>query len=307
MGSKLFMAKAAALLGVAAFSSPALANNSVASNENIKLAPSSAWNIEFAEDACRLSRLFGEGDDKVALVLGRYVPGDWTHMVVAGGPLAGSKRRQEALVQFGPVEGSHEYEPFLGSLGQYEPALIFSGVRFFPSPDDDEGKDPENEVDAQVFKEEFSRDREKAIEWVAIERNGSKRVILELGGFGDAMGAMRRCTDELVTHWGIDVEAHRSLTRAATPSNDIGRWVTPNDYPRNLLAKGYQGMVRFRLSVDEDGKATQCHIQDSTRPEGFDKVVCDTIMSRAAFEPALDKDGNPIRSFYRNTVRFELP
>lgn len=307
MRSKLKILKAAALMGVAAFSSALSAEETKDTENSLKLVPSGPWNIEFAADSCRLSRLFGEGGDQVAFFIERYIPGDAFHMVVAGPPLNGSRFRNETKVQFGPVELEREYEPMVGSLNDYKPALIgglasFDGREPGDDPEPDEPEDPPS-----LFVHEFPPEREAAIEWVSFHRRGGDRVELALPQFGAAMKAMRDCTEELLTHWDIDVEAHRTLQRAATPANNPGDWMNARDYPTGLLRGGYQGIVRFRLSVNEAGEVTECHIQDSTRPAGFDTAVCEKISRRAKFEPALDKDSKPIKSFYRNTVRFEIP
>ena len=52
------------------------------------------------------------------------------------------------------------------------------------------------------------------------------------------------------------------------------------------------------------GKPSACHIQQSASPPEFSKAVCDAMMRRAHFEPALDKDGKPVASYYRSSVIF---
>lgn len=121
------------------------------------------------------------------------------------------------------------------------------------------------------------------------------------------MADLRRCMNELLTHWGIDVERHKSLTRKLVPTDSPGSWLNSRDYPTDLLRDGAQGLVNFRLSVDEKGKVSGCHIQRSTRPEGFDRAVCDALTRRARFEPALDADGNPVNSYFIGSVNFVMP
>ena len=120
------------------------------------------------------------------------------------------------------------------------------------------------------------------------------------------MAAMRRCTDELLTHWGIDLEQHRHLTRGVRPASNPGNWLNSKDYPTKLLRQGMQGIVQIRLSIDERGKPTACHIQQSTRPAEFDAAVCDGLMRRAEFEPALGAEGEPVPSYWHSSVRFEI-
>jgi len=73
------------------------------------------------------------------------------------------------------------------------------------------------------------------------------------------------------------------------------------------MRNGSQGIVNFRLTIGTDGVPTACHIQISTRPEGFEKAVCSGIMKRARFTPARDAKGDPLVSFYVNTVIFNIP
>ena len=41
--------------------------------------------------------------------------------------------------------------------------------------------------------------------------------------------------------------------------------------------------------------------------KGFDDAVCAAMMKRARFDPALDKDAKPIKSYWRTSVRFQMP
>jgi outer membrane biosynthesis protein TonB len=70
------------------------------------------------------------------------------------------------------------------------------------------------------------------------------------------------------------------------------------------LNAGQGAIVNFRLLVDAAGSVTGCFIQQTTRLKEFDDAVCKSISRRAKFDPALDKDGKPILSYYNNTVRF---
>lgn len=107
--------------------------------------------------------------------------------------------------------------------------------------------------------------------------------------------------------WGIDRQTLDTIATHPRPIKSLGTWVLPSDYPSGLQRKGAQGLVQFRLTVDVDGKPSACHIQKSTRPAEFDRAVCKAMMRRARFEPATDKDGNPVAYYWRNAVRFEMP
>ena len=301
-GIRIFASVAASLAAIAA-SVPAIAG------DTLSLAPSSAWHLDYAMDSCRMGRTFGEGDEKIALVIDRYQPGDPMFIALAGDPLKG-RMNERVLMQFGPNEprGAFDYTP--GTYGDFGPALMLNGVRFRPyqwQVDQAEGRKRSNsESPQQTFDEPIHPEREAAIEWLAIEPRKGKRIVLKLGSMGEPMEAMRRCTDELLTHWGIDVERHRNLTRAVEPIGEVGKWIRSSDYPRGLLQKGAQGIIHFRLTTGADGRPMGCHIQMSTRPVGFDEAVCAALMRRAQFLPALDARGEPILSFWRSTARCEI-
>jgi len=200
-----------------------------------------------------------------------------------------------------------------GDMAEFGPAIM-SGMTLLPTARDQRGErpakryDPDEEArNTEIFGQELTADQEATIEWLEVRRGRLRAVRFMLGSMRKPMAAMRACTDELMTHWGIDLDAHRGLTRAAAPKSNPGDWISSRDYPRDLLRKGAQGLVQFRLSISAEGMPTQCHIQQSTRPEGFDKAVCETLMRRARFEPALGANGQPIASFWRSAVRFMMP
>ena len=110
-----------------------------------------------------------------------------------------------------------------------------------------------------------------------------------------------------MTHWGIDVATQSSLRHGPLPTGNPGTWISDNNYPRDLVQNGSQGIVQFRLIVDPTGAPTSCHIQKSTRPVGFDDVVCAAMIRNARFEPAIDAQGKPVTSYFRSSVRFQIP
>jgi TonB family protein len=281
--------------------------------EPLVLKPSSRWHVNYADDSCRMMRMFGEGDEESAFVIERYGPTDSFFMLVGGKPLKAARHVDTAL-RFGPDGYEFDRSTKEGEFGEHSPAVMASGMRLVATPDADEYQsynerfDPEKEAqDTDLFEQEITPEQEAAISWLEIRRGRARPIRLELGSMGPPMEAMRQCIDELLTHWGIDLEAHREITRAVVPKANPARWVRSSDYPLNLVRKGAQGLVQFRLSVGADGVPTQCHIQASTRPEGFDKAVCNALMRRARFEPALDAEGRPIASYWRSAVSFEMP
>lgn len=270
--------------------------------------------MHYDDDSCRLSRTFGEGPDKVAFYLERFAPGDGMTAVLAGRVLDGP-RHHEVFLEFGPNGKRALAGPSYGELGQFNSAMVMTGVRLDPDEAQLENRswrdlklarEQARVMPTDVLYHDISPDREAQIEWLQLERKDARPIRLLLGSMGKPMEAMRACTTDLVNLWGIDVEKHRTLTRSVEPANNPTKWLTPSDYPSELLKAGTEGIVQFRLSVDEEGKPTGCRIQQSTQGAEFDQVVCAALMRRANFKPALDAHGQAIASYFRSAVRFEI-
>lgn len=278
--------------------------------EPLRFAPSSAWHLHYAEDSCRLSRAFGEGSRTVLLTMERFRPGDAFRLVLAGHPLHRANSGDEAKLRFGPAEPEQALEFLGGKVGEL-PALYFQGeMRIAPLTETEEElrKGLERRAKAHLFKAaDLEPKRAEAVEHLYFDAPRLSPMILETGSLGAAFLALERCTDELLTHWGIDVEKHRSLSREATPTGSPGSWLQSSDYPAKAFWRGQQAVVNVRLIVDPQGLVSGCRIQQATQGDGFEEAVCRGLMRRARFEPALDAEGKPISSYYGSSVIFRFP
>ena len=280
-----------------------------AADEPVRLAPSSPWHLDYADDSCRLARQFGTGERTSFLLIERYRPGDSFRLSVVGKSFGAVRSNGEAMLRFGPAESEQEVSFMEAETGE-TPTLIFSESLRIAPPTEHEQEALErlkrSDEDHLFELAPIDPERERAATSLSVDASGISEMVFETGSLGEPFAALRKCMDELLTHWGIDVERHESRTRAALPIESPGTWLHSSDYPRSLLRKGAQGIVHFRLSVDSGGDVSDCHIQRSTRPEGFDEAVCDALMRRAKFKPALDAEGNSIASYYINTVQFRI-
>jgi hypothetical protein len=296
------LAKVRAVLAIIPLIVPASAE---AAKEPLILKPAAAWHVDYAHDRCRLMRQFGAGEEQLFLIFDRYGPEQSFRLTLAGKPVKTALGSGDAVVQFGPAEAEQKFEFYEGNLGDM-PALVFPrGERIAPLTSEEKIARDQKRGEAEVAP--ISEERQKAVRHVTIGRPLRRAVTLETGSLRAPFGALDTCIDELQTHWGIDVEKHKSLTRRAKPAADPQRWVVPADYPLKMLSAGQPAVIEFRLSVGADGKPTACHIQSTTRPKEFDDAVCKSVMRRAQFEPALDAEGNPIASYHRNRVLFQIP
>lgn len=273
---------------------------SAADKPPVTFAATSHWNVNYADDSCRLARAFSDGKDEIILIFDQFEPGPLMYGTIAGSPFRGLAGRK-VTVRFGPDGGEVTIPELMAAdFGKYGPTVLTGAMALTTSGT--EAGDPVT----PPYSNNPTPEQERAINWLEITRVSRAPVRLALGPMDKTMTAMRKCTDELLKLWGVDATAHKSLTRKAQPSGNPATWVTGNDYPRDLIAKGVQGVIQFRLSIDAQGKVSDCRIQQSTRPAEFDRRVCQIMAKRGRFDPALDAAGNPISSYWRSSFRFVI-
>ena len=283
-----------------------LSQPAYAAKEPLRLAASSKWVAEYSEDSCRLIRQFGEGNDKVTVIFSRYETGDGFSVALVGNPVKQTSSTNTVYLQFGPNESEQEHGFYAGKAGDQHSITLKKATRIasYTAEEEKLSKSSDN-LDPPI--KPLDIERYNAVSFIYIKQRGSQPVILETISLKEPFTAFTTCTDELMTHWGIDVEKHKNLSRKLNYASDPQKWLNSNDYPSNMLFQGQPALVNYRLSVDEYGKPTACHIQQTTRPKDFDDAVCKGIMRRATFTPALDADGSAIASYMVGSVNFQLP
>lgn len=279
------------------------------SREPVRLQPVEPWNLHYANDSCRLARTFGTGKQQVILVLDQFEPGDWFRMMFVGkslGARTGFSSRN-LRIRFGPNEAHSEDGFTTGSVGDKAAIIVNGSVRLAPlTKAEKEAHDESIRRPPHVDPPPLGEAREAAASWLELSKVLSHDLVLETGSMAKPLAALRECSWETVKLWGLDIEQQKRLTRKPNPTRPSYEWFNPKDYPPAMIRGGYQGIVNFRLIVDEKGAPTSCNIQESTRPKEFDDAVCKAVMRRARFEPALDAQGKPVPSYWRQTVRFVL-
>ena len=83
-------------------------------------------------------------------------------------------------------------------------------------------------------------------------------------------------------------------------------WIRPDDslpWPSRGFRAG-QGVLRYTLLINEEGRAEDCDVERSTGSRRFDRQACKLLVERARFEPARGSDGEAVSGSYRSTVRF---
>lgn len=291
---------------------PSLANSATP----LRLAPSTPWVLDFAENSCRLIRRFGEGKNLVIFALESEAPGS-IDMLIAGKPLATSL--EEVPAKFLPTQT----KPMLGYPGEStnnrDPIVIWStSVSLLPDETAaaEDRKDAERKVHPGVrppavsLAEQAQRKAERlafatATTAVEIDARGNRPVILDTGSLGEPIKAFDQCSRESLRDWGVDPDLEDKIVRPVWAPNPAA-WFSTNDYPRDMLMVGQESDVKVRVLVDAAGRVTKCTSLSHFKEPEFNKITCDLFTARARFEPAELADGTKVPSYYVNKIKFRI-
>ncbi len=101
-----------------------------------------------------------------------------------------------------------------------------------------------------------------------------------------------------------DVDAERWIP---TPASNPGEWASSNDYPAAALREEIEGVVRFILTVNAQGRVVDCVVTGSSGSDVLDEATCRLIAARASFEPAQGLFDKAARGTWSSAVRWEIP
>lgn len=266
--------------------------------------PSSPWAMEYAESSCKLVRNFSDGKEEITLALERTEPGYNLAAGLAGSPLKTWRNAKEAAVAFGPGGGEQDRPLMSSRLADGRTYYVINPVSLVPSPDFSR-MSPADAMKAMGTPPSPERELATAgtLSTLAVTKGFTEPVELQLGPMAAPMKAMQSCTDDLLTQWGLDAQAHRTLSRPAIPLN-MDKLSKSFQFPMRAWRDGREGFVQFRLKVDAEGKPTDCVIVAAPGAQEFSDAACRALLGEWRFAPALDAQGKPIASYHSNRVFF---
>lgn len=270
------------------------------------LAPNGGWLLDYADDSCALRRMFGEGNNQAYLEFRRFGPRLGLQTTVTSNRMR-PKNPANFKYRFGELTDWRDAGIATLNMEQgFRGVLFNSSFVHLPEADELEGRLQEEE-------EFFQSIDTRAIETAAAPQANSitlrgafsRDLTLLLGPLDKPITALNACVDELMSHWGIDLEAHKTLTRKAMPVN-LNEVPSMMSYPPKMIRASMPGLVNIRLAIDETGRITGCHIQMPLSDPAFEESSCADIQHTLDFDPALDKDGKAIASYWITGVQFRL-
>lgn len=268
--------------------------------------PAGPWAMEYANESCRLIRNFTDGQRTITAAFERLAPGIALRLGLAGNALSTWRGEKEVAFRYDPGG-----EPRTSSLQRTVLAdgrnsfLIASASLPMPIAPAKPGDEPSVApgVQSKVEDEDTLASR---ITSIVITDGFHDEQEIQFGSLAKPIAAMRACVDDLVKSWGIDPRQLETSSRRPEPSNAPQTWITNNDYPTSMLVANRQGIVGFRLIIGQDGTVERCRV-DIEKPGAFEEATCKAVLKRAKFNPGLDAEGKPMRSYWMSRVHFALP
>tara|TARA_R100001132_G_C3268337_1_gene90711 strand:- start:849 stop:1400 length:552 start_codon:yes stop_codon:yes gene_type:complete len=83
--------------------------------------------------------------------------------------------------------------------------------------------------------------------------------------------------------------------------------VIPTDYPAEAIQNADEGTVSMEVLVSSSGEVSGCTATSGTASTDLKSLACDLVKQRARFEPGQDRQGNPVSSVFKGTVRWDIP
>ena len=260
------------------------------SSAPLQLRPAGSWTADFADESCALRRSFSDGTTTAVFEMSQFAPGAWLQVAVASATL--DPRRTAPFTGFLPGDEARE-------ATFYRPFTTEEGLAGFAVDDTMLDGDDRKRADESFIWSPAARDqRERAITGYAVSRAFRDDLVLLTGPLHEPMEVMRTCLDDLMTRWGLDPLAHRTLSRRAGVDFDAGWFRRMAQMQAGLVGYRSGGTVLARLLVDEAGKVTACRLLNLPPDTDDAREFCGEMEKRAQLRPALNSGGQPIKSFY---------
>lgn len=260
---------------------------------------SSQWNIEFGEDRCRLARTFGEGDDRHLVFFEQAAPDEDFGLTLAGPRIDDFRVARFRRLALERDEEFREMNTRWGTVDGFGTAVIYPRIRINDEPEESEDGPALRGLPAIDLEEASTIDR-------IIFGHGGRAIAFETGDMAPPFQALNVCAADFIRAWGLDPEQHESFTSLPEWKNErsVARQIQ-RKYTRAALNRGEQAIIRMRVIVEPDGSVSDCHLQEATETERLESNAC-TEMERARFDPALDANGEPMRSFYTTNIIYQI-
>ena len=282
---------------LAAAVSPALANaqdypaEMVAKDRAVILEATGPWKLDMDETGCRLSRSFGPEDAPSVLLLEQFAPRRVFQTTLAGPDIpelsgtslyAGARSDEKTRRVYG-MHGQTEYGPSLTVVNSTLVSL-------------EEWK----EADGEPITPEIALEDAAMVERFVV-RQATRIVSFETGDMTEPVRALNTCAFDFLSYWGLDPDAHRGFHPPALSNEVTFLKRLMHEYAEKHATSGHKAVAHIVAMIDREGAVTDCRT-DYVMTTGGDEIdPCEDLREKR-FDPATDREGNAIASYYSRSV-----
>ena len=284
-----------------AVSSPAMAQDSAPRQFTM----AGSWTLDAGDDYCRLAANFTEGDDSIALALERNRPENFARLILVGDAIRTFRGTETLGYSYLPDGGERQARYQRSETPDGTPYFNFGNVIFGPDPfassaQGDVAPPPPDDGPLAIppYDRQAELDFAGNVTGIAVEEGVRRNIHIDTGNMRAPLEALQSCADDLLRVWGLDYEAHRTMTRRAAPVGNAWEWLSTgtigfDDFP--LLSGGANPV---RVMVSAEGEPTACTVHWASLSERTNTRICDQIMENGEFTPARDADGEAMASYW---------
>lgn len=96
------------------------------------------------------------------------------------------------------------------------------------------------------------------------------------------------------------------VSQAARAKGNPGQYFGRDAYPPAALRAGAEGRVSVRLTIDTNGRVSDCVVTGSSGNNDLDETTCSIFKRKVRYTPAKDQNGNPVVDHATQSVRWQL-
>ena len=278
--------------------------------DDLTLAPAGDWALKEYDDKCRITRVFGAGEDAVTLWLDQGSLTPTFNVTLLGRPLR-HPYGQNISVQFAP-EPEYFRNYLYAESSKGRPVVTLFGVRLSPNAAERALLGlPEAPAPASASASAPIIDPGEAaialaagVTDIRFGRALMKPVSLESGPLDQPLARLQDCAAQLERRLGVNTAF------ATTPARPVDQEVwwpeVEKGYPTYLAMANEEAVLDMKLTIAANGRATYCEVQEVEGPTSFNDTACLLLLKHGRFEPARSPAGEALVSRYRMRIRFTL-
>lgn len=243
------------------------------------LAPVKPWLVDFAENQCIASRSYGEGKDEIQLAIKPSPTSDVVQIIVVKDGAFAPPVQLDVSLKLGSAEPLKVKQLRYGGHGNI--------LRVINLP----------------AEQAAMLSAAQTITW----STGGSGWILQTGPMDKLMKALEICRSDLRDYWNITPQNAAGLKSPAIPVHPALNYFSSEDYPQQAIRQDEGGTTSVVVLIDEKGKVRDCMIDGTSGVPTLDAMTCVVFRERVKFAPAITNEGEPVRSFMTQRIRWELP